>query len=595
MRGRKISRASISPKALRSRARPEGTTATRSVRPALNERFVLLVGEEGAVLTHMRRNRLLGRCFSHAPDAPEMSAMQDMVTGAAGVPLYILFDTVDQSYVQQQLPPVTALSIKRLVKRRLDRDFSEDYLKGALLLGREKKGRKDWSFMMVALQKSVTVQNWLAVALEWPVPCRGVLLLPVESAEILVRLRHALRKEADQPRAGDAPTEAPKEKKARGKPKEEPGWHLLVSYNKVSGIRQVVFHNGRLVLTRLSQPALDSSSEMIAGSIEQEVIGTKEYLKRLAYQEKEKLELLILASQDILGNIDIAKLQAGEVHTMTPHRAALLLKLEDAAQSTDRFADSFLCAAAATNKKRPLVLTSDALRRCQTLATVFHMQRAVAAALMLGMLGTSGSDVWDIVTLRGEMKNLKQQETLKQQELDVLRQKHVKPLEELERIIEAVALYDMLAKESVLPHSILMRMRETLGEEVRVATLEWNIKGRQAMSVASPPVTGRPVKDIPQVEATLALEFPKDILADRKRLQQETTDVLNRFKAAFPEHEVRYAALPAYLSDEERIDVNLSEKETKAPQPDTQANIPIRLVVSGYGENEGSHEAAAHP
>jgi len=51
------------------------------------------------------------------------------------------------------LPPVSRFRPK-LIRRRLERDFANSEIRGAILLGREQTGRKDWNFMMVALEKS---------------------------------------------------------------------------------------------------------------------------------------------------------------------------------------------------------------------------------------------------------------------------------------------------------------------------------------------------------------------------------------------------------------------------------------------------------
>src|SRR4051812_47909467 len=113
-----------------------GSSGSRS------SKFVLFAGDEGAILIHMQGSSVLKRLFAPNPEPDSTKAFRDLLAAAPQVPLFMLVDMIDQSYVRHDLPPVSALSINRLVKRRLDRDFGVDDLKGAVRLGREKGGRR---------------------------------------------------------------------------------------------------------------------------------------------------------------------------------------------------------------------------------------------------------------------------------------------------------------------------------------------------------------------------------------------------------------------------------------------------------------------
>src|SRR5262249_30241251 len=124
-------------------------------------KYVLFLGDEGAILIYLKGNAVQSRQF--IPDASEHNLREFKQTLAKNVhaPLVMVIDSMDQSYVQQTLPPVSSLSVNKLIKRRLERDFASSDIKGALLLGREKTGRKDWNFLMVAVEKSPQLTLWL--------------------------------------------------------------------------------------------------------------------------------------------------------------------------------------------------------------------------------------------------------------------------------------------------------------------------------------------------------------------------------------------------------------------------------------------------
>src|SRR5262249_17247692 len=144
------------------------------------------------------------------------------------VPLYILADVLDQQYVRQSFPPVSSFSVGGLVKRRLERDFQAEDMKGSLPLGRDKEGRREWNYLLISLANTPLMQQWLALIVELPNEFRGVYLTPVEGQNYIPVLKKYM------------PEQAPAQP-----------WQLLVSHNKISGFRQIVLRDGKLVFTRV--------------------------------------------------------------------------------------------------------------------------------------------------------------------------------------------------------------------------------------------------------------------------------------------------------------------------------------------------------
>lgn len=550
-------------------------------------RVVLMVGDEGGVLVHMKRGKVAERLFSPGPTSPETDDMSAMMRKIAKAPLYVVFDTVDQSYVQQALPPVTSLNVNKMIKRRLERDFSADYIKGAFALNRDKTigGGKEWQFMIAALQQTPLVRAWINVIMQWPNPCKGIMLLPVETIEIINRLQRVMKKQGiiDDDKPAD--------------------WQFLVTYNKVSGIRQIIFRKGRLVLTRLGQPAMDSSAETIAGTIEQEVISTREYLKRLAQQEKETQRVLILASEDICKNIDISKLRSDHVDIITPYQASEMLDLEGAAQPSDRFGDSFLCAALATNKKRQLLLSIPELRKQHVFTYALYGQRAVAACSVLGLAGYIGSAAWDALNIDKEIEELTRKQTAKQLEVENLKKKSSRTPDELDRIIAVADLFESINRETYRPDRMLDQLSGVLNEHVQVLDFSWHLRNPNAAPTPAAPAPNappgtKPALEGPPVDAALTVEFPAALSVDRNKLQLEVTNVLNQVKIKFPKYQVNYSVAPTVSSDNERIDVTLSQQGA-APKPEEVKAGPVQahMLLAGpadTGEEDAAEQATKH-
>src|SRR5690606_29336633 len=144
---------------------------------------------------------------------------------------------MDQSYVHHTLPPVSSLSIAKIIKRRLERDFMPQDIKGALSQGRSKKGRKEWHYLFMSVANAPPISTGVDYCLDKPNLLQGMNLLPVEA--------EGRGKCMDKLLAGEGMK--PSRRKSRKDTEEgaaEPAkWHLIVSHQKVGGFRQIVLKN----------------------------------------------------------------------------------------------------------------------------------------------------------------------------------------------------------------------------------------------------------------------------------------------------------------------------------------------------------------
>lgn len=510
-------------------------------------RFVLMIGDEGAILLHIRGGKVESRQFSAEPQSPETKEFEETVRASPRTPLSIIFDTIDQAYVQQTLPPVTAMSINKLIKRRLDRDFSDDYLKAALRLGKEKDGRKDWLFMMVALQRTGIVKSWLDIVAEWPNRVAGMHMLPVEATRIMKKISNA------------------EEESASGV------WQFLISYNRVSGIRQIICKNGVLTLTRLGQPALESNAEAIAGTIEQEIIGTKEYLKRLGFDEKDRLVLTVIVADDIRKHIDLKKLRADAADIYTPHEIALRLGLENATQPGDRYGDVVLSAAIGGTGRPLLKLTTKEIAQFAYYYAALLGGKIFSLLLIFALLASSGYSAVSIFHLMNETRELKVQYEKKQKEINTLKEKS-KSLtdDDLEEVVDTISIYEVMLSESFDPEPLLARVEAGLGKQIRVSDFDWMLDEKSAATPGKARMT-----------LGMTLEFPLELANDREKLQQLTTDTLNNLKVSLPGYDISYQSIPSIINDREQIEANLTNAAPAKPVTEIAKSMQARLQMTG--------------
>ena len=319
-------------------------------------RFVLIIGDEGGILVYMQGVKVVRRLFAPSPQPSHTEAMIDLIQSNPSVPVYVLADVIDQQYVRQTFPPVSQFSVGGLVKRRLGRDFQAEDLKGSILLGRDKGGRKEWNYLLVALGKTPLVSAWIDLLVELPNEFVGVYLAPIEATNYLAMLH-----------------------KAKGNLNPQ-SWQLMVSHNKVSGFRQMVAQDGKLVFTRVSQAIDDGIPAVIAGNIEQEILNTLEYLRRLGFQDNVKLDATVIVAQDVKDLLDMKRFGFSTNYVLSPLDIADALGLEQAALSADRFGDVVMASAFGVAKKRVLRFSTV---YADALAKLYLGRKAARAAMFL--------------------------------------------------------------------------------------------------------------------------------------------------------------------------------------------------------------------
>lgn len=557
------------PKAARP-AKKQGAKRPKKEGRGGRGRFVLTIGEEGAILIFMRGSLVVRRLFAPSPQPSHVEAMAELMAGNPKAPLMVLLDVLDQQYVRQTFPPVSSLSVGGLVKRRLDRDFQAEDIKGSLPLGRDKTGRKEWNFLLIALSKTPLLQAWLDLLLELPNPLKGLYLLPVEATYFMGSLHKALS------------TQKPQE------------WQLLVSHHKVSGFRQVVLRGGKLVFTRVTQSIDDAIPAVIGGNIEQEVINTIEYLRRLGLQDNSMLESYLIVSSDVRDALDMKRFNLASAHVMTPLDVAETMGLEQAALSADRFGDVVVAATIGIAKKQMLRLSTayaDALAKLYQLNLGLRAVTVLASLALLAMAGMSVVSAFEARSGAEEAENKR-----KGLQLDITKQQ--KDVAGLNKDISfktaVVAVYDSYLKNAQQPLELMQQLPGVLNDRSRVVSIDWSQPGavvdKKAGAVSPAPTAGGAAKPAGPVQVKLQIAFSGDY-KNAKELQKAADELLEAMKKQLPRYEVSHDPYPWENSTKQTQEISYdtpSESEAKSLQAG-----PVVYVLSGPTANKPAAAAPA--
>lgn len=494
-------------------------------------RIVFFLGDDGGVMVYLKGNTVVRRLYAADSDPDSTRSMTQLINSDPKASISVLVDMIDQSYVKQSLPPVTKISVQKLIKRRLERDFAPEDIKGALPIGREKDGRKDWNFLLISLANSPQLIGWLDYILEFDNPFKGIYLAPVESEQLVQKISRETLGKASSSR-----------------------WQFMVSHNKVSGFRQVILRDGRLTFTRLAQPVGDSSPEVVAGSIEQEITNTIEYLKRLSYSEDQGLDMYIIVAEDIKATIDKDKVNADHVSILTPHEVAGLLQLDQAAMPEDHYADVIISSFFAGHRKRVLPLSTKYSKRVQLLETTAVGIKVATILVALGLLGVSAlsfvgipaklADIRDLETRLGHTRGdfAKTKESVRLLPAD------------LNRIIDVISVHESLYVERYDPLYYVRELDGLLGETVRVVDFEWQTPEEDGLKAL-----------LQNQQTDVKMTFDVEFLNNRVRVKAIRRDAKALFKKIdehFPGMTLSYSSLPGDNEKDQSFRTSFEDPES---------------------------------
>lgn len=519
-------------------------------------RFVLFLGDDGAILIFIQDGKVARRMYAPSAEKEHLQPFVELMEANPKAALYVLVDVIDQSYVRHTLPPVSPLGVNKLVNRRLERDFAPEDIKGSLSLGREKQGRKEWSFLLISLANNASLQQWLDAFLELPNQFMGIFLVPVEAQAFLEDLSAAVTGDTSENRAV---------------------WKILVTHDKVSGVRQVVLKDGQLIFTRLTQSTAEVSADLAAGNVEQEVLNTIEYLRRLSYSEQAGLEIYVLIAQEIKERMDVSKFRATRVNLFTPFEVAQLLNLGQAALSSDRYGDVVLGSSFGLNRKPKLKLTSAYGRKLDTLYKA-KLGARIAAALVVAITGLMiVGDAISIGSISGAISDLEKQKTSLSGELATAKNDMASLGDDQAAIINTAELYKIAAIERVDPLAVVRALDPLMEPGTLVRSFSWKLTDAGALNPAVPAAPAD--STTAPYELQLEVEFNAHG-GSRDKLAADAKAFVGRLETAFSNYDVKADKLPGTMGDNGQVTMNFDDPSVKDKTLKEGENI-VKLSISG--------------
>ena len=578
-------------------AAPEVAKKVKAKMPSYprKTRFTLLIGDEGAILLYMKGNAVLSRQFVPDASVSNLEELKETIDKDRMAPITMIIDSIDQSFVQQTLPPVSSLSVQKLIKRRLERDFKPADIKGAIVLGKEKEGRKDWNFLMISVEKSPQLILWLDFIMNFENRFRGIVLLSVEAGIFMKNLERAM----GVPHSGTGAE-----------------WKILVSHNKVGGFRQIILRNGRLIFTRLALPVGEQTAEVVAGHIEQEMVTTIEYLKRFGFNARAGLDVYIIASGDVSSLVDPRRFDAASFHAYSPHNIAELLGIRGATQPTDQFGDVVLASSIGSIRKYILKLTTVESRLFDKFQLFKYAQRLIGTFLVLGLVVYGAYIGYGLLIIRSDIEDGQQKQRISQQAHAAIKQEIESSKMDLELVSDQTDIYRQIKSERRNPIPAFDQLSKAIKFPVVLRAVQWKIGGTFPADKAVPslvnynlapvggldgaspgmppasgagaPPSGTPDNGMPVdgaapattevITMSLQVDFPIG-LKSPALFRKFADDFLKELHSVMDGYVIAYTGVPPEYLDIKSLQMNFDQKPSESTLG--QQIIPIEITVHG--------------
>jgi hypothetical protein len=435
--------------------------------PFLEKRkFVLIIGDDGAILVLLNKHNVEKRLFAPSSSIVDRREIASLITKYPTVPIYVMLDNMEQSYTKQTLPAVSSMAIGGLVQKRLDRDFAASDIKGAILLGRDLEGRRDWIYMFASAPLTPSISEWIEYISSLENKFTGIYMLPVEMENFVRKLHKTAVKEK----------------------KEEASWKLIVTYNKTSGFRQVVLQNDKVIFTRLIRPGKDMQSDIVAGNIEQEVLNTIDYMRRLSFGDDEKIEIIGVLSADLKKSLSGTKIRGNPIELYTPFEAANLIGLKNVVEENDKYAD-LVIAANFINSKAILKLENEINKKANLLIALGTVASMAVVAIVPILVFYSLYSIYLIITISEKVQDLENDKAQIEKKWKDARQTDDYNIDEANKLTDVYTLHKKL-KNSISPLDLISKTSIAQKDFALTKSLNWNFE--KAASANGAPETGDP-------------------------------------------------------------------------------------------------------
>jgi len=497
--------------------------------------IVVIVGNNGSIVTFIEGSTIVNKVFLEELNDTTKVELNKILSKNKTQSVYLLVDTVDQSYKKKFYPNIRKPDVAKLVRREMANDGDNTSMKNFLIFDKKKyfdvkeRSTKRWECLFVSTATNDLINNWVEFLSELPNRFMGIYMMPVEAFNFHSRLKPKPQKKSKK--------DSSKEDKKPEVKKEE--IFCIVLQNKVSGFRQIVFSNEGVIFTRVVDynPANEDFSE----KYDQDIYSTFEYLKRLLPNIMiGDLKITNIFSEEALSKIKISINSELSIVNYTPYEAAVKSGLPKLLPKTASSCD-LLLAKIFSKEKKILRFANNKLSSLDKLYFAISLSRYINAGLIMSIAVITLLIMFSLVRSNGIIE-----------EKDSIRYAALVELNKLEQsTVQGVEVVEKEKEVDIEKAADFGRIDEFLGtknplftkaySELKVLR-DFNIKLNSiSYSIPDFPVGSPPVKINQQ------LKFSGDIInksGDIENLFSEFDSFTVEIKSKYNKDQVRFSEIP---------------------------------------------------
>jgi hypothetical protein len=237
------------------------------------------------------------------PDDQGLDLFAAYLASLKSEPVRLLVDLIEEEFRQVKIPLLRGRDRQEMLSRNFAKFFRNSDYRHAVTQSIEKKGRKEERILMMGLTNQYLLKPWLEIIHKTRTPLIGIMSLPLVSEGLVSRLK-------DQNRCV-----------------------ILVSQQVPSNLRQSVFLNGKLILSRLV-PIASFYQGDYASDVIRDVESTQRYLiSQRIIERSDTISVNILCNERHRDKL-LAKREEGgffdyQIHTISEVIASEKIQIDD--------------------------------------------------------------------------------------------------------------------------------------------------------------------------------------------------------------------------------------------------------------------------
>ncbi len=238
------------------------------------KKIVIFIGDNGVSATLFERNIPKEYIEINNIKDNKITEFASFIRRHYKVPVYILTDVSEQNLKIIKIPSTNPLIIKKLLSRRIARDYNKKDLNNYYPYKDESKDRNNTNFIISNISSVPPLSQWIEYLKNLNNPIDAIYSLPIEISKLDKNLSDILKK--------------------KGRLLEDAKWSMIVIQSKMGGFRINVSRNSQLIFTRLLNYENIMKNLIEVEALKNQIIGTVEYLRRIGYKDKQGINIYAL-------------------------------------------------------------------------------------------------------------------------------------------------------------------------------------------------------------------------------------------------------------------------------------------------------------